>query len=73
MEIGLDIVRFRIILYDIEPYGDKAMQRRKFMTLAGGGVVLAATATFGTIATRQPTDALAPWGDAGSLYDDLVF
>ncbi|MEO0916906.1 MAG: twin-arginine translocation pathway signal protein [Pseudomonadota bacterium] len=46
------------------------MQRRKFLTLAGGGVLLAATATFGTIATRQPTDALAPWGDAGSLYDE---
>ncbi|MDX8353827.1 Acg family FMN-binding oxidoreductase [Cognatiyoonia sp. IB215182] len=46
------------------------MQRRKFLTLAGGGVVLAATATFGPIATRQPTDALAPWGDAGSLYEE---
>ncbi|MDX8347515.1 twin-arginine translocation pathway signal protein [Cognatiyoonia sp. IB215446] len=46
------------------------MQRRKFLSLAGGGVVLAATATFGTIATRQPTNALAPWGDAGALYQE---
>lgn len=46
------------------------MQRRKFLALAGGGVVLAATGTFGTIATRQPTNALAPWGDAGKIYQE---
>lgn len=44
------------------------MQRRKFLALAGGGVILAATATVGTIATRSPTRAVAPWEAAGLSY-----
>ena len=44
------------------------MQRRKFLALAGGGVVLAAgAAAGGFIATRTPTTALAPWSQT-SLY-----
>ena len=45
------------------------MNRRKFMTIAGGGVIVAA-AGFGTFAsTRRPTEALAPWMLAGSYAD----
>lgn len=46
------------------------MNRRNFLTLAGGGIVLAAGATFGVVATRSPEQALAPWAQAGSLYDE---
>lgn len=46
------------------------MNRRKFLALSGGGVILAATATIGTIATRKPTDALAPWTQAGTMYTE---
>ncbi|MGB3338640.1 MAG: twin-arginine translocation pathway signal protein [Devosia sp.] len=46
------------------------MQRRKFLALAGGGVVLAAgAAAGGFLATRTPTGALAPWSQT-SLYDE---
>lgn len=44
------------------------MNRRKFLSLTGGGVILAATATVGTIATRSPAAALAPWDQAGVTY-----
>lgn len=44
------------------------MNRRKFLALAGGGVVLAAGATVGYVSTRTPVAALKPWSDAGSLY-----
>lgn len=46
------------------------MNRRKFLALTGGGVILAAGATVGTIATRTPDAALAPWGQAGVMYDE---
>lgn len=46
------------------------MNRRKFLALSGGGIILAATATVGTIASRSPAAALAPWDRAGSLYDE---
>lgn len=48
------------------------MQRRKFIGLLGGGIVLAAaggTTTF--VATRDPVKARAPWDQAGaSRYTD---
>jgi hypothetical protein len=46
------------------------MNRRKFLALAGGGVVLAAGTTFGVVATRKPTKAMIPWTQAGSLYKE---
>jgi len=46
------------------------VDRRKFLAITGGGVVLAAAAGFGTFATRTPDKALMPWSDAGSLYSD---
>jgi len=45
------------------------MNRRKFVKLAGGGIVLAAGGAGLFAATRTPKDALAPWGLTGS-YDD---
>ncbi len=45
------------------------MKRRTFLTLAGGGVILAAGAgASGYFVTRTPDRALQPWQDAGSLY-----
>ncbi len=35
--------------------------RRKFLTILGGGTILAATGATGFVATRTPTKALAPW------------
>lgn len=46
------------------------MNRRKFLSLTGGGVIVAATATVGTIASRSPAAALAPWDQAGVIYDE---
>ena len=46
------------------------MNRRKFLALSGGGIIVAATATVGAIASRQPTIALAPWDQAGVIYDE---
>jgi hypothetical protein len=47
------------------------MQRRRFITLLGGGIILAAGASFGTFAaTRAPRKALLPWEGAGSLYQE---
>ena len=45
------------------------MNRRKFLRIAGGGVVFAAGSAGLFAATRTPEDALAPWGLIGS-YDD---
>lgn len=41
------------------------LSRRRTLALIGGGVILAATASLGAIATRQPRTALLPWGQAG--------
>ena len=46
------------------------MNRRKFLALTGGGVIVAATATVATIASRTPASALAPWDQAGVVYDE---
>ena len=47
-----------------------SLSRRKFLTLIGGGVVVAAGTGAATFAgTRTPTKALAPW-DAAGQYDD---
>lgn len=43
------------------------MKRRNFLMLVGGGVVVAAGG--GYAATRTPTKALAPWGQAGAYSD----
>ncbi len=41
------------------------LSRRKTLGLIGGGVILAAGASIGSIATRQPRTALLPWQSAG--------
>ncbi len=41
------------------------LSRRKTLALLGGGLVLAATASMGAIAARQPRTALLPWAAAG--------
>lgn len=45
------------------------MNRRKFLAIAGGGVVLAAGGVGTFAATRTPTKALAPWRMAGTYAD----
>ncbi|WP_299963542.1 twin-arginine translocation pathway signal protein [uncultured Roseobacter sp.] len=45
------------------------LTRRKTIGLIGGGVILAAGAATGTTLVRKPTEALAPWAQAGG-YDD---
>lgn len=45
-----------------------AISRRQTLSILGGGVILAAAGA-GYRVTRMPTDALAPWGQAG-MYDD---
>jgi hypothetical protein len=45
------------------------MERRNFLKLAGGGVILAASGATLFAATRTPNTALAPWSRVGS-YDD---
>ena len=46
------------------------MNRRKFLALAGGGVILAAGGTFGVVASRYPHTAVEPWVQAGSPYSE---
>lgn len=47
------------------------MNRRKFLTLTGGGVILAAgVGVAGFAVTRTPDKALVPWAQAGSLYSE---
>lgn len=47
------------------------MNRRNFLKIAGGGVILAAGSAGLFAATRTPTKALAPWGSAGgAAYAD---
>ena len=44
-----------------------SLDRRKFLMLAGGGVVVAAGASAGVFAaTRTPARALEPWERAGA-------
>ncbi len=45
------------------------LPRRKTLALIGGGVILAAAAGLGAIASRQPRTALLPWGQAGAGAD----
>ncbi|MEP2977941.1 MAG: twin-arginine translocation pathway signal protein [Lentilitoribacter sp.] len=42
------------------------MKRRNFLALLGGGVVLAAGSTLGSVATRTPDKALTPWKLVGT-------
>lgn len=46
------------------------MNRRKFLAITGGGVVLAAGAAFGARVTRRPEEALRPWSRAGTAYSE---
>ncbi|MCA3454410.1 MAG: twin-arginine translocation pathway signal protein [Rhodobacter sp.] len=45
------------------------MSRRKTLAVIGGGVILAATAGLGYVATRQPQTARLPWASAGQGED----
>jgi hypothetical protein len=45
------------------------LSRRRTLALIGGGVILAATASLGAIATRQPRSAHLPWDQAGQGED----
>ncbi|MEM9496454.1 MAG: twin-arginine translocation pathway signal protein [Pseudomonadota bacterium] len=45
------------------------MNRRTFLKITGGGVVVAATGIGGFVATRTPGAALAPWDRAGRYAD----
>lgn len=45
------------------------LNRRRTLALIGGGVILAAMASLGAIATRKPRTALLPWGQAGQGMD----
>jgi len=42
------------------------VSRRKMLALVGGGVILAASATLVTVATRKPRTASLPWDMAGA-------
>jgi hypothetical protein len=46
------------------------MNRRKFITLVGGGVILAAGAGIGARITQTPDNTLLPWRNAGSNYSE---
>jgi hypothetical protein len=46
------------------------MQRRRFLTIVGGGVLAAAGTAGGFYATREPRKALAAWNSAGSAFDE---
>lgn len=47
------------------------MNRRKFLSILGGGTILSATAGAAAfVTTRTPTRALAPWQQPGSIYKD---
>lgn len=45
------------------------LSRRRTLALIGGGVILAATASLGAVASRRPQTALLPWGRAGQGED----
>lgn len=42
------------------------LSRRKTLALIGGGVIVAATASLGAVASRRPRTALLPWDAAGA-------
>jgi hypothetical protein len=44
---------------------DMTVSRRRMLALIGGGVILAATASMGSLATRRPRTAGLPWVHAG--------
>jgi hypothetical protein len=46
------------------------MQRRKFLTIIGGGVLAAGTAAGAFYATREPRRALETWNSAGFAFDE---
>ena len=46
------------------------MDRRKFLAIAGGGVVLAAGGGVASVVTRKPSKALEPWQRAGASYTE---
>lgn len=57
---------------DIPPV--KQLSRRHFLSLVGGGTVIAATSGLGVFAaTRTPHDALAPWSLAGTYKEPRRF
>lgn len=45
------------------------LSRRKTLALIGGGMILAATASLGAVASRKPRTALLPWDAAGTGDD----
>ncbi len=46
-----------------------SLSRRKTLAVIGGGVILAATAGLGYVATREPRTARQPWASAGQGED----
>jgi hypothetical protein len=48
---------------------DMTLSRRKTLALVGGGLIFAATASLGMVATRQPRTAALPWALAGQGED----
>ena len=46
------------------------MNRRKFLTVLGGGTILAAGGAGALVATQTPRTALLPWNAPGSGYSD---
>ncbi len=56
-------------MFDIELKG-RAMERRHFIAVLGGGAILAAGTAAGLIAGRRPRTALMPWQVAGAGHAD---
>lgn len=46
------------------------MKRRQFLSLLGGGTILAAAGAAGLVASRNTKTAHLPWGAAGGTYTD---
>lgn len=46
------------------------MKRRHFLTLVGGGTIIATTAATGIVSSRSPRTALRPWDEPGAEYSD---